>query len=191
MHQNQPQDFSLYIESGKLPVQYVIKTRRMMYYWHILHLDENELLYKFYVAQKLKPNKSDWVSQIIKDKKDLKIQINDEEVRKMSKTKFKQLIQTKINEFAKRCFLEIQSKQSKTSKLKIYETRKPAEYLYSKNLCKEEIQTLFKLRCRTIDVKLNQESANRNQTWCQTCFLFPESQKHVYHCTEIRETSWG
>ena len=38
---------SLYIECGKLPIQYVIKTRRMLYYWHILHLDENELLYKF------------------------------------------------------------------------------------------------------------------------------------------------
>ena len=72
-----------------------------MYYWYILHLDENELLYKFYVAQKLKLNKKDWVSQIIKDKKDLKIQMN-EEVGKISKTKFKQLVQTKINEFAQR-----------------------------------------------------------------------------------------
>ena len=61
---------NLYIECGRLPLQYVIKTRRMMYYWHILHLDKSELLYKFYVAQKLKANKNDWVTQIIKDKKD-------------------------------------------------------------------------------------------------------------------------
>ena len=80
----------------------------MMYYWHTLHLDENELLHKFYVAQKLKPNKNDWVSQILKDKKDLKIEMSDEDVKTMLKLKFKQLVETKINEFAKRCFLAIQ-----------------------------------------------------------------------------------
>ena len=178
---------SLYIECGKLPIEYVIKTRRMMYYWHILHLNENELLYKFYVAQKLKPNKNDWVSQIVRDKRDLRIEMNDEEVKTMSKSKFKQLVETKINAFAKRCFLAIQLKQSKTSQLKINEKLKPADYLFSKNLCKEEKQTLFKFRSRTIDVKLNQKSANMNKTWCQTCFLFPESQEHIFQCIDIRK----
>ena len=83
--------------------------------------------------------------------------------------------------------MAIQGKQSKTSKLEIYGKQKPAEYLLSKNLCKEEKQTLFKLRTRTIDVKLNQKSANMNKTWCQTCFLFPESQIHIFHSTDIRK----
>ena len=178
---------NLYIECGKLPLQYVIKTKRMMYYWHILHLDKSELLYKFYLAQKLKPNKNDWVTQIIKDKKDLQIEISDEEVSRMPKYIFKQLVKNKIDGFAFKCFKAIQSKQSKSSKLEIHETRKPAKYLFSKNLCIEEKQTLFKLRSRTIDVKLNQETAYRNQTWCQTCFLYPESQLHIYHCNEIRQ----
>ena len=178
---------NLYIECGRLPLQYVIKTRRMMYYWHILHLDKSELLYKFYVAQKLKANKNDWVTQIIKDKKDLQIEISDEEVARMSKFRFKQLLKDKVNEFATKCFKAIQLKQSKSSKLEISKSIKPAEYLFSKNLCLEEKQTLFKLRSRTIDVKMNQESAYRNKTWCQTCFLFPESQEHIFNCTEIRE----
>ena len=129
---------SIYIECGKLPLQYVIKTRRLMYYWHILQKDRNELLYKFYLAQKLKPTTKDWVLQIEKDKKDLNLTIDDEEVSKMSKYKFKQIVQKKIHEFATRCFLAIQSKQSKTSNLEIYEKLKPANYLFSKNLCKEE-----------------------------------------------------
>ena len=111
----------------------------------------------------------------------------DEEVGRISKLKFKELLKNKINEFAIKCFKAIQSKQSKSSKLEILETRKPSKYLFSKNLCIEEKQTLFKLRSRTIDVKLNQETAYRNQSWCQTCFLYPESQCHIYHCTEIRK----
>ena len=53
-------------------------------------------------------------------------------------------------------------------------------------MCKEEIQTLFKLRSSTIDVKQNQASTNRNRMWCRICFLFPESQKHIFHCSDIR-----
>ena len=88
--------------------------------------------------------------------------MDDEEIRKMSKSKFKQLVQTKINEFAKKCALAIQSKQSKTSKIEIYEKRKTAGYLLSKNLCKEEKQTLFRLRSRTIDVKLKLSNPSSN-----------------------------
>ena len=39
---------SLYIECAKLPVRFVCQARRLQYYWHILHLSENELVYKFY-----------------------------------------------------------------------------------------------------------------------------------------------
>ena len=41
-------------------------------------------------------------------------------------------------------------------------------------------KTLFKLRSRTIDVKLNMESSNKNMMWCRTCFLYPESQKYIF-----------
>ena len=44
---------SLYSECGKIPVRYIIKTRRLLYYWHILHLEEKELVHKFYHGQKL------------------------------------------------------------------------------------------------------------------------------------------
>ena len=26
-----------------------------------------------------------------------------------------------------------------------------------------------------------------NKTWCQTCFLFPESQEHIFQCIDIRK----
>ena len=101
-----------------------------MFYWHILQKDRNELLYKFYLAQKLKPTTKDWVTQIEKDKKDLNLLIDDEEVSKMSKYACKQKVQNKIHKFATRNFQAIQSKQSKTSKLEIHEKIKPAKYFF-------------------------------------------------------------
>ena len=50
-----------------------------------------------------------------------------------------------------------------------------------------EISTLFKLRSRTIDVKANSESAHRDNMWCKTCHLFPETQEHLFQCSEIRK----
>ena len=39
---------SLYIETGSLSVKYLIKIRRLMYLWHLLHVDKKEIIYKFY-----------------------------------------------------------------------------------------------------------------------------------------------
>ena len=157
-----------------------------MYYWHLMHLDENELIYKFYVAQSLRPGKNDWALQILEDKKDLNLDISDEEMKNISKTKFQKILQGRIKESAAKYLIKTQSRQSKTKHLKISDKFMPASYLSSKSLCTEEISTLFKLRSRTVDVKENNSSSHRDNMWCRTCYLFPESQQHLFQCTEIR-----
>ena len=83
----------------------------------MLQLDKSELVNRFYVAQSLKPTKNDWVLQIAQDKKDLDINLGDEEVRKLKVSKFKEIIQKKVNSFAARYFSDIQSRQTKTQHL--------------------------------------------------------------------------
>ena len=43
-----------FLESGKLPLRFVIYKRRLMYLWHILSRDESELIHKVYSVQTLK-----------------------------------------------------------------------------------------------------------------------------------------
>ena len=62
----------------------------------------------------------------------------------------------------------------------------PAEYLYSKKLSREEKRTLFKLRFATINVKGNMSSSFKDKMWCRTSFLFPESQEHIFYCSDLR-----
>ena len=45
---------ALYLETGCIPIRYIIKKRRLMYLHHILHRNPNELIYKVYMAQKRK-----------------------------------------------------------------------------------------------------------------------------------------
>ena len=62
---------NMYMDTGTLSLKYLIKIRRLMYLWHILHVDKKELLNKLYFAQKLESSKDDWVEQITKSMNNL------------------------------------------------------------------------------------------------------------------------
>ena len=49
---------SLYLEGGKMPVKFIIKSRRVMYWWHIVSLDKSELLYKVYMGPGVQKSKT-------------------------------------------------------------------------------------------------------------------------------------
>ena len=176
---------SLYAECGRIPLRFVIQKKRLMFWWDIMHKDENELLFKFYSAQKLRPVKNDYVLQIKKDLGDIQWEISENEVKQMSKTKFKKIMENKVNGSARK-YLE-NMKKSKTNHLKVVEKSAAAKYLFSKKLNLEEIRTLFWMRSRTISVKDNQKSSFKDNMWCRTCFLFSETQEHILQCSVLRD----
>ena len=49
---------------------------------------------------------------------------------------------------------------------------------------KEDIQSIFKIRSRVLDVKMNLKGIYDTYE-CEVCFKEEESQKHIYECTEI------
>ena len=54
-------------------------------------------LKKVYNAQKLKPTKGDWHEMIQSEKAKYEIEETDEEIAKMSKSKFKRIVDKKVN----------------------------------------------------------------------------------------------
>ena len=66
----------IYIECGIMPIRYIIKIRRLLYYWHILHRGENKLIFKFYTVQKYSPSEGDWVLQVQKDMEEIKLDLS-------------------------------------------------------------------------------------------------------------------
>ena len=109
---------ALYLETGCIPIRYILMKRRLMYYHHIIKRPSNELINKFYKAQKLKPSKGDWVKLIENDKQILKIDHEDEEIEKMSKYKFKKFVKKVIAEGALAYLLKIKETHSKLKDLK-------------------------------------------------------------------------
>ena len=159
--------------------------RRLMFWWHVVNLDKKELLNKFYRAQNINRSKDDWVYQIDKDKKELNLELTDEEIKTFKKEQFRKMIKLKIERNAAKYLEERRRAHSKSKNIK-FRGFSPAKYLLSKKLSTEEVQTLFKLRTRMIDVKENFKSANRNNMWCKTSHLFTETQQHLIDCPELR-----
>lgn len=176
---------SLFLETGKMTVEHIIKTRRVMYWWHVVNLDKTEVLHKFYIAQKLNKSKDDWVEQLEKDKVDLDLQMEDDEIKCIKKEQFRNIVKNKIEKFSAKYLMQLKRSHSKTEHL-TFNGFKPAEYLMSKNLTSKEVQTLFQLRTRMVDVKGNFSSAHSNNMWCKLCLLFTETQQHLLECPVLR-----
>ena len=77
-----------------LSIQIVLSKRRLLYLWNILQRDKNELLQRFYLAQKVSKTKNDWSELVEKDKSDFEIDLTDEEISKMKESKFKNIVNT-------------------------------------------------------------------------------------------------
>ena len=91
---------SLYLETGCLPIQFIIQGRRLMYFWTLLHKSEKEFVKKVFDTQKEFSSKNDWVILVHKDMKELNIDLSEDTIMKMKKSKFKKNIKEKLNKKA-------------------------------------------------------------------------------------------
>ena len=179
------------METGKVPIQFVIAKRRLNYLWQVLIRKEDELIKKVYKTQEVKTTKGDWFSMIQSEKKKYEIDISDVEIATMSRYKFKSLVDKKVNNFV---FLHLKSVASKHSKsTKILEeaenanTFKRKGYLQDNIFSKCDQQLLFKLRTKMLDLKTNFGELYQNNLMCRTCRKVGsvENEDHLLNCEAL------
>ena len=154
-----------------------------MYLWHIISRKDSELIRRVYEAQKICNNPGDWFRMIENDKNELKIQMEDEEIKNISKERFKSFVKSKVK-IKHIENLNYLKKNHTKSKFLDCTQLKMATYLNNPNFNTQQKQLLFKLRSRTLDVKLN-FPGQHGDLWCISCGLFPESQAHLLQCPQI------
>ena len=79
----------LYLELGVLPARYIIKSRRLKFLYYIINQNEQSLIKKFFNAQigKLYENRLNILD--LKNLTELEINLDIENIKLMSKNKFK------------------------------------------------------------------------------------------------------
>ena len=174
------------IESGKVPIRYLISMRRIMYWWHILHVKKSDMLFRVYSVQKISPVQGDWVKMLEGDNKLFKIKLSDDEMEAISKYKIQNYLKKRVREVTLEYVEGLKQKHSKTQN---FDTSRlsTSPYLNDSRFTKTERELLFKLRSRTIQVKYNFQNANLQNMLCELCNLFTCTQEHVLTCPVLTQ----
>ena len=176
-----------YLELGILPLRELIRERRLIFLHYILKQDANSILFKIFEVQCKTRTKKDWVSTILSDLKSCKIDVSFEDVQQSTKVKWKSLVKQHIEEKTMRYLITLKQGHSKVMKIE-HKNLMMQDYLLPNinKISKEEIQLIFKLRCKVTNVKMNMKGMY-NQFQCQICEEEEESQFHIYECNKIWE----
>ena len=152
-----------------------------MYLHHILKRPKTELINRFYRAQKLKPSKNDWVKQIEEDIKELKLELTDKYIKKLSKYKFKKILEETIGKKAFEYLIKKKDMHSKVEHIN-FEKLELQKYLKANStLDNEEKYLLFKFRTRMMQMKTNYRN-NFTELKCKLGCKEEDEQSHLFQC---------
>ena len=179
---------AFYLETGLLEIKYIILKRKFMYLWHLLHTNSKELIKKVYDTQKLIPTKGDWVETVSKERYELNITESDEEIAKMSKDRFNTIVTKAIERKALKTLNDTANDPNRSKSRNLVKQRYGCEeYFHDKSFHKSEVELLFAMRTRMINVKKNFSSIYKDDIGCRLCKVHVECQEHLLKCHELKK----
>ena len=175
---------ALFLETGCVPIKYILKMRRLMYLHHILKRPHDELIRKFYEAQKCKPSKGDWAQTVAENIGELNLNLSDAEISQMSKYKFRKLLKKKVYDSAFTYLMEKKRSHSKMSDTEYRELEIQTFLKSNSGLTNDEKHFLIKFRLRMASLRKNYPNQYQDLR-CQLCLAEDEDQIHLFRCSKI------
>ena len=174
----------LHLETGTVPIKFIVASRRLNYLHNILSKSETELIHRVYQAQKKNESPGDWVNLVREDAKLLQIDLDENWITSMSKNRFKKLLKRKMTQAAL-SHLNLK-KKSKVQDI-LYTKLSPQPYIVSGELGDEHKQMLFALRSKMLRVKSNFSGLYKNDDQCSLGCKSVENQMHLIECKYLIE----
>ena len=172
----------MYLESGQWPARFELQKMRCLFLKQILRQDENSQVYKFFQLQLSQPVRGDWVSTCKEDLSQLKIYDSFEDIKRMSETKFKNILKTRMKENALEYLLKRRGSKGQGIQ---YSNLEMAEYLLPQNikLNVDEKRRMFSIKNRMVLLPCNFGKPDE-KCICGTL----ENMPHLYSCEYLNET---
>ena len=140
------------------------------------------VLEQYHKAHKNFPVKNDWVVQIKEDLTKCKIDLSDEDISKMKKSKFQKIVKSSIHQLSDEYLTTQMEKHTKSENLSLSDAIQ--SYLVDVNTTVKQKKLLFLLRSRMFPVKMNFQQSY-SDLLCSLCSMEQESQQHLLECEEI------
>ena len=179
---------ALFLETGLMPLKFICMKRRLMYLHTIVSRESIELTRRFYEVQKSIYTKNDWFQLVQQNKVELMINYTDEEISKMSKDKFRIIVNRSVENFALAHLNTVASGHSKSLNLIKHRLVKES-YFEDHRFSKSDSELLLALRTRMVkDIKRNFSTQyNNNNIACDLCHVQVDCQEHLLSCDELRK----
>ena len=173
----------LYLEVGEIPARFQIKRLMLNYLHYILQEDKKSLISKFFHAQCKSPIKNDWITNIHKIKAEINLDYSFEEIHVMTKTKYLNIVQSKIRIAA---FEYLKTKiKSKGKEINYGDQISCQNYLLPNNVLTFNDQKLiFAYRSRMNKLQYNYPGNKENEL-CQCGTNM--TNEHLYNCNILNE----
>ena len=175
----------LYLETGTIPVEFVIMSRRVNYLHNVIRRDSTELVARVYNVQKQQPSKGDWCSMVKENMELIKLNMSESEIKETGQAKFKSIVKKLVKIAA---FQTLHEKKLKHSKIKQIEHKefKMQKYFESEALTAEQASTLLNLRGQSINgIKMCFPSSFQNDKMCKLGCQTEDNIEHVFECEKI------
>ena len=98
---------AIYLETGQVPIRYILACRRILYLQNILQRNDNELVKKVYLAQKADTSEGDFCQLVDSDLQLIDLQMSNDQISGMSSFDLKKLVKIKAGQAAFKDLLAI------------------------------------------------------------------------------------
>ena len=171
----------LYLEVGQIPARFEIIKIRLLFLKYILDQNPSSMIFKFFELQLESSGKGDWTTMCLENLRYLNINLSLEEIKKLSCTKFKNILKESI-QIAALSYL-IGKQGSKGGEIQ-YTELYMADYLLPINneMSREEKQEVFSMRNKMTRIPANYSSSTvKHECVCGD----QENMEHVYTCIQL------
>ena len=167
----------LYTEVSLIPARFEIIKLRLLFLQYILTQKEDSTIFMFLKLQFQQPTKGDWGSTCIQNLQELNIDESLEDIKLMTKQKFKNILNERI---IKAAIIYLKGKQGSKGKEIEFCDIQMADYLLpSSGLLVEDQRKIFSIRNRMVKISNNFSSKNN----VERCICGEtENMSHIYTC---------
>ena len=140
---------AFHLETGTIPIRFILKSRRLCYLHNILRRDSEELVREIYDAQKDDPVEGDFCKLVQKDADDISLNLTEDQIMIMKEKEYKVKVKAKVRAASFKHLMELKTNHSKMDNIN-YSEFKLSNYMRSPLFDYKSTTTLFSLRTRTV-----------------------------------------
>jgi hypothetical protein len=176
----------LYLETGAVPIRWILAQRRINFLKHILSRDDSELIKQVFLAQQEHPTRGDFVKLVEKHIQELGLTYEQVISNEMTKIKLK----THVRNVAFEQLLQ-QQRSHKKVKANVYTKFNVQSYLQSEILTQKEKEMLTALRSHCVrGIKHNFSKMYKNSLFCPLncengANIKEDTQSHILICKSL------